>query len=211
MARKTAYEKTYISIQEEKDNNKDTKKRVWQYLFENKPEKFSATELGKILEVSRYKATYALNKLMEGKPIIERNIEYRVYKIDTSYCIFTKKQYQEYKAKQKNNNSIEDLIGDEAVRLSSSPNIWAADKAEDLRAEVIFYPINKHTKHFSKVKTSLMKLFEEYIIAILEGDKEGQSGLYIILKPHKDSNKIKEDVQKLYSQSAIYREKDIQK
>lgn len=208
MARKTAYEKAHISIQEKKGNNKDTKKRAWQYLFKNKPKQFSADELGVILGVDRTTAGKALNKLVEDKPNIERNIEYKVYKIDKSYCVLSKEQYEKHKAKQKKKQSLEDLTSYEALELSNNPKIWAADKAEDFKSEVVFYPIKKDKRYHNKVKQSLLKLFEEYIIAVLEGDKDGQSGMFIILKQSNDIDKIKKCVKKLYSQSAIYREKD---
>lgn len=201
MARKTAYEKAHISIQEKKGNNKDTKKRAWQYLFKNKPKQFSADELGVILGVDRTTAGKALNKLVEDKPNIERNIEYKVYKIDKSYCVLSKEQYEKYRAKQKKKHSLEDLTEYEAAELKEY-KICTATEAEDLKAEVIFYPIKKDKRHFNRVKNSLKKLYEEYIIAIFEGEKGEQSGLFIILKPHEDIKRIIKCIKKLYSKSS---------
>lgn len=197
MSRKTAYEKEHMTLQKKQGNNKDTKKRVWQHLFINKPKHFSADKLGVILGVDRTTVSKALNKLVGEKPTIERGIEYKVYKIDKEYCVLSKEQYEKHK-----NKTIDELIQIEADELDN-PKIWTAKEAEDLHAEVIFYPIAKDSRYFIKVTKSLKKLFGEYIIAVLAGDKDGNTGLFIILKPHKNVGKIKEHIKDLYEEAAI--------
>ncbi len=206
MARKTAYELQHIKLEKPKGNDKNTKQRAWQYLFENKNKAFSATYLGKVLEVHRTTVKEALELLMEEKPIIEQSKEYKVYKIDSSYRVLDKKEYEKYKSEQKKDRTIEDRITEEACALYHS-KIWTSNKSETVPAIVIFYPMDKNTIHYNKVKISLNKLFGEYIIAILEGKKEGKNGIYIILKKHKDIFIVKKHIEDLYGKITTKKEK----
>lgn len=206
MARKTAYESNHIKLKNSNKNDKNTKQRAWQYLFENRDKAFSATHIGKILEVHRTTVKEALEKLIDDKPIIEKSKEYKVYRVGTSYRIFDNESYNKYIAEQQKGTTISNRIIVEVDKINN-PKMWASDKAELVPAIVVFYPMTKNKTYFNTVKISLIRLFNEYIINTLEGKKNGIDGLYIILKNQEGIDKIKDSIMELYEQAALQRTK----
>lgn len=212
MSRKTAYKNSHMTLNGYKSKKAIMKEQVWQYLFNNKNKTFTSAELLDIVQIEgeetddRKTLSDALAELINEDSVLERSKHYKVYKIDSTYRIFDEDEYEEYKSEQKKGKSIMDRINEESYKLDN-PKMWTSDEAESISSSVIFYPLAKRTSYYNKVKESLNWLFKEYIVAILEGEKEGKNGLFIILREHKETPTIKEHIKTLYHQSAVHRER----
>ena len=137
-------------------------------------------------------------KELSNEIITEQSKEYKVYKTGSSFQIFDVKEYEKLLSESK---TMEKLIDDEAGILNNK-KMWTSDKAESVLCDVIFYPVKKRNSYTTMITTSLNKLFGKYIIDIVEGTKEGKSGIFIIIKIHKDTELIKYQIKELYSIAA---------
>lgn len=210
MGRKTAIENAQpIKLKKCKETKKISKTSVWQYLFDNRNKSFTVIQLANIFDVNDRKAIYNILGQLEKESVPEREKVYKVYKLDSSYRVFDEKGYEEYKSEQNKGKTIEDLIIEETDILNN-PKMWTSDRAESfVPAIIIFYPLEKRKSYFDRVTRSLNKLFGKYILAILEGTKDNNSGLYIILKKHKNAEIIREYIEELYEGAAYNRDKKL--
>ena len=208
MSRKSTFEKAekQTSLKKPDKGKKKIKQLTWQLLFENKSHAFTVKQIAEKLDTKDRKTIYDVLAELQEVSRSEQSKSYKVYKIDSTYRIFDEDEYEEYKSEQKSGKSIMDRINEESYKLDN-PKMWTSDEAELISSSVIFYPLAKRTSYYNKVKESLNWLFSEYIVAILEGEKEGKNGLFIILREHKETPTIMKHIKTLYHQSAVHRER----
>lgn len=177
----------------------NAERKIFEYLRKKKGQWVTQEQIRKSLGLSQSTVSRELNKLV-GINKQYRKKEYIVICEEKNYQMthpqnmpvpFTPKATPVQECKF--NNTFEK----EAYILSNSL-IWNKSFATRITNTVILYEIN--SRYRSKVKTSLIKLFNKNIYDIVSCEK----GLYIILRENENTASVRSRVLNLYAQAVEY-------
>lgn len=184
---------------------------IWQFLFDNRGKAFTAIELKKAFaekgkEFDRtHISKVAKNLIKESRK--EGSKTYAVYKINSSYRVFENNEYKKYETEENKEKTLVELVDDKIVNISNL-KMRTNKKAISVNLDcVYFFPIQKGKANFTAIRNALNELFGNYIVAILEGENDGKSGFYIIVKPYNNIKSIENLMEYFYEQLSLADEK----